>query len=120
MHGALALAAVFVSALAESLALVGTVFPGSTVVFAGGMLIGLDTSVDPLVGNRLVLSIFAAAVLGGLGSIPGAVTGAIAIGLAEELAVLTFSPAYRLVVGFVVILVVLTLRPAGIFGARAS
>ena len=46
MHGELALAAVFVSALAESLALVGTVFPGSTVVFAGGMLIGLK-AIDP-------------------------------------------------------------------------
>lgn len=97
-----------------------TVAVGAGLAGMGGMLIGLDTSVDPLVGNRLVLSIFAAAVLGGLGSIPGAVTGAIAIGLAEELAVLAFSPAYRLVVGFVVILVVLTLRPAGIFGARAS
>ena len=97
-----------------------TVAVGAGLAGMGGMLVGLDTSVDPLVGNRLVLSIFAAAVLGGLGSIPGAVTGAIAIGLAEELAVLAFSPAYRLVVGFVVILVVLTLRPAGIFGARAS
>ena len=46
MHGGLALAAVFISALAESLALVGTVLPGSTVVFAGGMLIGLK-AIDP-------------------------------------------------------------------------
>lgn len=97
-----------------------TVAVGAGLAGMGGMLVGLDTSVDPLTGTRLVLSIFAAAVLGGLGSIPGAVTGAIAIGLAEELAVLAFSPAYRLVVGFVAILVVLTLRPAGIFGARAS
>ncbi|HWT09688.1 MAG TPA: branched-chain amino acid ABC transporter permease [Roseomonas sp.] len=97
-----------------------TVAVGAGLAGMGGMLVGLDTSVDPLTGTRLVLSIFAAAVLGGLGSIPGAVTGAIAIGLAEEVAVLAFSPAYRLVVGFVVILIVLTLRPAGFFGARAS
>ncbi|NMJ40727.1 branched-chain amino acid ABC transporter permease [Roseomonas sp. JC162] len=97
-----------------------TVAVGAGLAGMGGMLIGLDTSVDPLVGNRLILSIFAAAVLGGLGSIPGAVAGAIAIGVAEELAVLAFNPAYRLVVGFVVILAVLTLRPAGLFGARAS
>jgi branched-subunit amino acid ABC-type transport system permease component len=67
-----------------------------------------------------VLAIFAAAVLGGLGSIPGAVAGAIAIGMAEEVAVLAFSPAYRQVVGFVAILLVLTLRPAGFFGTRAA
>ena len=97
-----------------------TVAVGAGLAGMGGMLIGLDTSVDPLVGTRLVLSIFAAAVLGGLGSIPGAVAGAIAIGVAEEVAVLAFNPAYRLVVGFVVILAVLTLRPAGLFGARAS
>lgn len=97
-----------------------TVAVGAGLAGMGGMLIGLDTSVDPLVGNRLILSIFAAAVLGGLGSIPGAVAGAIAIGIAEEVSVLAFNPAYRLVVGFVVILAVLTLRPAGLFGARAS
>lgn len=97
-----------------------TVAVGAGLAGMGGMLVGLDTSVDPLVGNRLVLSIFAAAVLGGLGSIPGAVAGAVAIGLAEEVAVLAFNPAYRLVVGFVVILAVLTLRPAGLFGARTS
>jgi branched-chain amino acid transport system permease protein len=97
-----------------------TVAVGAGLAGMGGMLVGLDTSVDPLVGNRLILSIFAAAVLGGLGSIPGAVAGALAIGMAEEVAVLAFNPAYRLVVGFVVILVVLTLRPAGLFGTRAS
>ena len=47
----------------------------------GGMLVGLDTSIDPLVGFRAILSVFAAAVVGGLGSIPGAVVGGLAIGL---------------------------------------
>jgi branched-chain amino acid transport system permease protein len=97
-----------------------TVALGAGLAGLGGMLVGLDTSVDPLTGTRLVLSIFAAAVLGGLGSIPGAVAGALAIGMAEEVAVLAFNPAYRLVVGFVVILGVLTLRPSGLFGARAA
>lgn len=97
-----------------------TMVVGAGLAGMGGMLIGLDTSVDPLVGTRLVLPIFAAAVLGGLGSIPGAVVGAIAIGVAEEVAVLAFSPAYRQVVGFVAILLVLTLRPAGFFGTRAA
>ncbi len=85
----------------------------------GGMLLGLDTSIDPLTGFRAILAIFAAAVLGGLGSIPGAVIGALAIGVAEELSQLVLPPDYRTVVGFLAILFVLTLRPRGILGARA-
>jgi len=84
----------------------------------GGMLLGLDTSIDPLTGFRAILAIFAAAVLGGLGSIPGAVLGALAIGVAEELSQLAVPPDYRTVVGFLAILLVLTFRPAGILGSR--
>jgi branched-subunit amino acid ABC-type transport system permease component len=85
----------------------------------GGMLLGLDTSIDPLTGFRVILSVFAAAVVGGLGSIPGAVVGALTIGVAEELSLLSLAPAYRTAVGFVAILLVLTLRPRGLLGERA-
>ena len=85
----------------------------------GGVLVGLDTSIDPLTGFRVILSVFAAAVVGGLGSIPGAVVGALTIGVGEELSLLVLAPAYRTVVGFVAILLVLTLRPRGILGERA-
>ena len=84
----------------------------------GGMLIGLDTTIDPLTGFRVILSVFAAAVVGGLGSIPGAVVGALSIGVAES-SRSSLSPAYRTAVGFVAILLVLTLRPRGILGERA-
>ena len=85
----------------------------------GGVLVGLDTSIDPLTGFRVILSVFAAAVVGGLGSIPGAVVGALTIGIGEELSLLVLAPAYRTVVGFAAILLVLTLRPRGILGERA-
>jgi branched-chain amino acid transport system permease protein/neutral amino acid transport system permease protein len=85
----------------------------------GGMLIGLDTTIDPLVGFKTILSVFAAAVVGGMGSIPGAVLGALVIGIGEELSLLVLSPAYRTAVGFIAILLVLTLRPRGLLGARA-
>jgi branched-chain amino acid transport system permease protein len=85
----------------------------------GGMLIGLDTTIDPLIGFKSILSIFAAAVVGGLGSLPGAVVGALLVGVGEELSLLILSPAYRSAIGFLAILVVLTLRPRGILGARA-
>lgn len=92
---------------------------GMGLVGVGGMLLGLDSSIDPLTGTRILLSIFAAAVLGGLGSVPGAVLGALLIGIGEELAVLAVGSPYRAAVGFVVILAMLTVRPRGLLGERA-
>ena len=94
-------------------------FVGMGLVGIGGMLLGLDSSIDPLTGARILLSIFAAAVLGGLGSAPGAVLGAFLIGMAEELSVLVVGSPYRAAVGFFAILVVLSLRPRGLLGERA-
>ena len=94
-------------------------FVGMGLVGVGGMLLGLDSSIDPLTGTRILLSIFAAAVLGGLGSAPGAVLGAFLIGMAEEVSVLVVGSPYRAAVGFVVILVMLTVRPRGLLGERA-
>ena len=96
-----------------------TTFVAMGLAGVGGMLVGLDTSIDPLTGFRVILSVFAAAVVGGLGSIPGAVLGALTIGIGEELSLLVLAPAYRTVVGFAAILLVLTLRPRGILGERA-
>lgn len=97
-----------------------TIFIGAGLTGVGGVLIGLDTSIDPLTGYRVLLSVFAAAVLGGLGSIPGAVVGALALGIAEELALIVTPATYRTAVGFVAILVMLTFRPRGILGERAA
>jgi branched-chain amino acid transport system permease protein len=94
-------------------------FVGMGLAGLGGMLIGLDTTIDPLTGFRAILSVFAAAVVGGLGSIPGAVVGALTVGVGEELCLLFLSPDYRSAVGFIAILLVLTLRPRGILGQRA-
>jgi branched-chain amino acid transport system permease protein/neutral amino acid transport system permease protein len=103
----------------ERVAMIATVV-GMGLVGTGGMLIGLDTSIDPLTGFRVVLSIFAAAVLGGLGSIPGAVLGAFLIGIAEELSAFALSPSYKTAVGFAAIFFVLTLRPRGLLGEKEA
>ncbi len=94
-------------------------FVGMGLAGLGGMLIGLDTSIDPLIGSRVTLSVFAAAVVGGLGSIPGAVAGAFVIGVGEEFSTLLLSPAYRTAVGFAAIVLVLSFRPRGLLGERA-
>jgi branched-subunit amino acid ABC-type transport system permease component len=94
------------------------VFIGAGLAGFGGMLIGLDTSIDPLTGFRVVLSVFAAAVVGGLGSIPGAALGAMVVGVGEEMAGVLLQPAYRTVTAFLAILVVLSIRPEGLLGRR--
>jgi branched-chain amino acid transport system permease protein len=94
-------------------------FVGMGLVGIGGMLLGLDSSIDPLTGTRILLSMFAAAVLGGLGSVPGAVLGAFLIGMAEELSVLVVGSPYRSAVGFFAILIMLSIRPRGLLGERA-
>ncbi|MCY4301510.1 MAG: branched-chain amino acid ABC transporter permease [Aestuariivita sp.] len=95
-----------------------TVFFGMGLVGAGGMLLGLGTSIDPLTGFRFILPIFAAAVVGGLGSIPGSVIGAMVIGIGEELSILVLSATYKSAVGFFAIVIVLIFRPRGILGER--
>ena len=95
-------------------------FVGLGLVGFGGMLIALDTQVDPLTGFRVLLSVFAAAVVGGLGSIPGAVMGAFLIGIGQEMSLLVLPATYRGAVGFLAILLMLSFRPAGILGQRAT
>lgn len=94
-------------------------FMGMGLAGLGGMLIGLDSSIDPLTGFRSMLPIFAAAVVGGLGSIPGAVAGALVVGIAEELSLLALPPSYKSAVAFMAIMLILTLRPQGLFGREA-
>jgi|SRR5579872_555825 len=84
----------------------------------GGALLALDTSVDPLLGFRILLPLFAACVIGGIGSFPGAVVGAAIIGIGEEMAAVLWSPAYRTGVGFIAIVITLMIRPSGIFSRQ--
>lgn len=84
-----------------------------------GVLAGLDRAIDPLMGWNYQIPIFAAAILGGLGSPLGAVAGALLIGIAEEMSTLVLPPSYRQIVSFSVILLLLLFRTNGLFGAKA-
>jgi branched-subunit amino acid ABC-type transport system permease component len=93
-------------------------FMGMGLAGLGGMLIGLESSIDPLTGFRTILPVFAAAVVGGLGSIPGAVLGALVVGIGEEMSLLVLPPSYKSAIGFLAILLVLLLRPRGLLGQK--
>lgn len=85
----------------------------------GGILIAPVAPTHFQVGVMLGLKGFAAAIVGGLGSGPGAILGGIAIGVAEAMAAGYLSSAYKDAVAFVVILVFLVVRPEGLLGRRA-
>jgi branched-chain amino acid transport system permease protein len=72
------------------------------------------------VGEILVVKCFVVVVLGGLGSVPGAIAGGILLGLIESLGAVYVSVAYKDTIGFVLFLLVLLLRPAGLFGVGRS
>jgi branched-chain amino acid transport system permease protein len=90
-------------------------FLGMGLAGIGGSLLAIDTSVDPSTGSRLVLVIFAASVVGGLTSLYGAVLGALFIGVVGEVALVAMPPVYQSLTGFIAILVVLLVKPTGLF-----
>jgi len=75
-----------------------------------------QTTFDSETGFRLLLSVFAAVILGGIGSAYGALAGGILIGLVQEWSTMFVSPTYKEAVGFLVLILVLLIRPQGIFG----
>ena len=82
----------------------------------GGVLLGMKAVVSPEMGWESLIPAFAAMVLGGIGSPVGAVLGALLLCVAQELAVPLLGPSYKLVLSFVVLALVLLVRPAGIMG----
>lgn len=91
---------------------------GAVMACAAGMFLGLDTQVNPTMGWKILLSVFAAAILGGIGSPYGAIAGGLVIGLASELSTLVISPAYKAAVAFAILVGMLIVRPEGLFGGR--
>lgn len=92
---------------------------------AAGILIGMDTQLTPLLGWDLLLPMFAAAILGGLGRPYGAILGGLAIGFLEEFSTYPWigdapllSPGYKQAAAFFVMIVVLIWRPQGILRGK--
>jgi len=82
----------------------------------GGILISLEQGIDPNMGNELVVKGFAASVVGGIGSVPGAVIGSFVLGLTENLGVFLFPSQYKDLISFGLLIMFLIFRPRGIMG----
>lgn len=91
---------------------------GSALAAIGGMLVSLDFKVYATMGTMLGLKAFVAAVVGGIGSIPGAMVGGLLLGLLETfgVALLRIPLGYKDTIAFVVLIIILIVRPSGILG----
>ncbi len=91
---------------------------GAALACAAGVMLGLTVQVRPFMGFDMLLPLFAAAILGGIGSVPGAVLGGLIVGLAEAAAVQVVGADYRAAIAFLILIAVLLVKPAGLFGMR--
>jgi len=91
---------------------------GAGLAAVAGVFSGLVVQIRPQMGLDLLLPLFAAAILGGIGSVPGAMLAGLIVGLGEALAVQWAGAEWRAGVAFVVLVLVLLLRPQGLFGRR--
>jgi branched-chain amino acid transport system permease protein len=90
---------------------------GSALAGVGSVLVGMKyPKIEPLMGMMIGLKAFVAAVLGGIGHIPGAVLGGLIMGLSEEMVVAYLSSTYRDALAFGILILILIFRPAGLLG----
>jgi branched-chain amino acid transport system permease protein len=94
---------------------------GSALAAAAGVLVALSTPrIDPLMGLIPGLKAFVAAVLGGIGNIPGAMVGGLVMGIAETLVSGYVSSTYRDAIAFAVLIIILLVRPSGLLGRAVT
>ncbi|NLB17745.1 MAG: branched-chain amino acid ABC transporter permease [Syntrophomonadaceae bacterium] len=94
---------------------------GSALAAAGGVMVGVYyNAVQPYMGTMAGLKAFAAAVLGGIGSIPGAMLGGILLGVLENLGVAYLASSYKDAIAFGILILVLLIRPQGLLGKATT
>ncbi|MDQ1335896.1 MAG: branched-chain amino acid transport system permease protein [Thermodesulfobacteriota bacterium] len=91
---------------------------GAGMAGMAGTLMSVIYSFSPVTGEIFTMKAFVIVVLGGLGSMPGAIVGGIILGLAENFASVLLSPGYKDAVSFFLLVIILVLRPRGILGKR--
>lgn len=91
---------------------------GAVLAAVAGVMAGLTVQLRPTMGQDLLLPMFAAVILGGLGSVWGAVVGGLVVGLAESASVMWLGAEYRAAAAFAVLILILMVRPTGLFGDK--
>ena len=89
---------------------------GGALAAAGGILYGIDVQLHARMGWNFLIPLFAATILGSIGNIYGALIGGLTIGIAQQVSTAFLLPTYKLAVAFVIMILILLIRPQGIFG----
>ena len=93
---------------------------GSALAGAAGILVSLETNIEPTMGMNAILKGIIASIIGGIGSIPGAMFGGLFLGLAENLGIWKISAGWKDCIAFIILIVFLLLRPGGIMGTKTQ
>jgi branched-chain amino acid transport system permease protein len=92
---------------------------GGALAALGGALLGLFEQVSWQMGNQVLLLIIAGVTLGGLGTVRGALIGSVIVGVLTQVSVLFLPAELKYVTALLLLIVILLLRPSGIFGRRS-
>ena len=90
------------------------------IVTIGGVMMGIRTTFDPLLGSQRLIYAFEAVIIGGMGSYWGTLLGGIILGLAQTLGAQAFGSAWQILVGHVVFVIILALRPQGLLAKTVT
>jgi branched-chain amino acid transport system permease protein len=91
---------------------------GSCLAGVAGILVSLETNIEPTMGMNAILKGIIASIIGGIGSIPGAMFGGLFLGLAENLGIWKISAGWKDCIAFVILIVFLLVRPGGIMNVK--
>jgi branched-subunit amino acid ABC-type transport system permease component len=84
------------------------------------MLIGLETDIEPVMGMNAIFKGIIASIIGGVGSIPGAMLGGFFLGIAENVGIWKIQAGWKDCIAFAILIVFLLLRPGGILGIKTE
>jgi len=93
---------------------------GSVLAGVAGILISLETNIEPTMGFNAILKGIIASIVGGIGSIPGALFGGLFLGLAENLGIWKIPAAWKDTIAFAILIIFLLIKPSGIMGVKTE
>jgi branched-chain amino acid transport system permease protein len=91
---------------------------GSLIAGIAGILVGLEQNLEPTMGTNLMIKGFTAAIIGGIGSVPGSILGSFLLGLVENFGIWFLPSGYKDAIAFIILFIFLLFRPQGILGIK--